>query len=226
MNIKDWPSSEQPREKLLAQGAESLSDIELLAIFLRTGIRGKNVMTLSRELISEYGGLKNLITANHQEFTSHKGLGTSKYVQLQASLELAKRYLRERLCKGQQIRGSDDTKDFLSMELGSETAEVFACMFLDNKHRLLSFQKMFRGTINNAQIHIREIVRQALLENSAAVIVAHNHPSGDCHPSNEDVHITQSIYKALEMMDMSLLDHCIIGNGEVYSFAEHHQLNV
>ena len=223
-NANNLLAMEQPREKLLAQGAAALTDAELLAIFLRTGTLGKNVHILSQELISKYGGLKNLVATSHDECISNTGIGTSKYVQLQASLELARRFLRERLRKGEKIQGSNDTKDFLSMELESEKAEVFSCMFLDSQHRLLDFQKLFRGTINASHVHIREIIRQALLINSAAVIVAHNHPSGHCQPSNSDILITKKIRKALDIMDIRLLDHCIVGDGQVYSFAENNQL--
>lgn len=224
MNINTSVEKEQPREKLLHQGAASLTDAELLAIFLRTGTRGKNVHVLSQELIQKYGGLKNLVAANYEECVSNTGVGMSKYVQLQASLELARRFLRQRLRKGEKIQGSSDTKDFLSMELGSEKVEIFSCMFLDNQHRLLDFQKLFRGTINTSHVHIREIIRQALLINSAAVIVAHNHPSGHCQPSSSDIRSTEKIRKAFDLMDIRFLDHCIVGDGQVYSFAENNHL--
>lgn len=220
MGIRDWPESERPREKLLKQGAEFLSDAELLAIFLRTGIAGKTAVDLARELIQGYGGLRPLLEADYNTFCSAPGLGLAKYAQLQAILEMSRRHLRESLQRGTALETPQQTRDYLVSELRSYEHEVFSCLFLDNRHRVVKFEKLFFGTINRATVHPREVVKRALKHNSAAVILSHNHPSGVSEPSQADIDITKHLKEALGLVDIRLLDHFIIGDGELVSLAE------
>jgi len=173
MPITDWPAEERPREKLRLRGAGALSDAELLAIFLRTGMRGKTAVDLARDLLNEYGSLRNLLKADYQRFCQSPGLGIAKYSQLQAVLEMGKRHLRETLHHGDPLSNPDDTRCFLTTALREYPYEVFACLFMDNRHRVICFEEMFRGTIDGASVHPREIVKQALAHNAAAVIFAH-----------------------------------------------------
>lgn len=220
MPITDWPAAERPREKLRLQGPEALSDAELLAIFLRTGLRGKTAVDLARDLLNEYGNLRNLLKADYQRFCNSPGLGIAKYSQLQAVLEMGKRHLRETLHHGDTLGNPDDTRRFLTTALRDYPYEVFACLFMDNRHRVICFEEMFRGTIDGASVHPREIVRQALSHNAAAVIFAHNHPSGIAEPSQADKSLTRRLKEALSLVDIRVLDHIIIGDGQTVSFAE------
>lgn len=220
MPISDWPAQERPREKLLAKGAASLSDAELLAIFLRTGRQGKTAVDLSRELLTEFGGLRSMIEADPSTFCQTKGLGLAKYSQIQAAIELGKRYLEENLGKKDILSSPDDTKNFLIAQLRAYPHEVFACLFLDNRHQIISFDKMFKGTIDGASVYPREVVKQALARNAAAVIFAHNHPSGIAEPSLADKNITRRLQDALKLVDIRVLDHFIIGDNTAVSFAE------
>ncbi len=220
MPITDWPKQERPREKLLAQTASALSDAELLAIFLRTGTRGKTAVDLSRELLQKFGGLRNIITADQPSFCENRGLGAAKYAQLQAALEITRRYLQETLKRGDALANPQDTHCYLAACLRRYEHEVFGCLFLDNAHRVIQFDELFHGTINNATIHPREVVKKALSHNAAAVIFAHNHPSGVAEPSTADRYITQQLKHALGMIDVRVLDHVIIGDGQFTSFAE------
>lgn len=220
MPITDWPRDERPREKLLSLGATSLSDAELLAIFLRTGVAGKTALDLARDLLNDFGGLRSLLEADQQPLCKTKGLGVSKYVQLKACLELGRRYLESRLIHGDALSCPNTTRRYLLARLRAYPYEVFACLFLDNRHRVIRFEEMFRGTIDGANVHPREIVKKALEYNAAAVILAHNHPSGVAEPSRADKSLTQRLRDALALVEVRVLDHFVIGDGETVSFAE------
>lgn len=222
--LKDWPCDERPREKLLQQGSASLSDAELLAIFLRTGVRGCHVVDLARNLLATFGSISAIYQASLNEFCQAHGLGTAKYVQLQACLEMSKRYLSEQLQQGQTLTSSQSTRDYLITELKAETSEVFAILFLDNQHQVLAFKRLFYGTIDSAAVYPRVIIEQVLKYKAAAVILCHNHPSGVAEPSIADKHITNKIAQALSLIDVRLLDHCIIAGNYCYSFAEHGEI--
>lgn len=220
MAITDWPKEERPREKLLARGANALSDAELLAIFLRTGITGKTAVDLARDLLNEFGSLNALLRADKQRFCQAAGLGEAKFTQLQAVLEIGRRYLYESLQRGDAISSPDATRNYLITRLRHYHHEVFSCLFLDNRHRVIQFEELFYGTIDSAAIYPRVVVQKALHHNAAAVILSHNHPSGMCEPSHADKQITRQIQSALELVDIRVLDHFIIGDGEPLSFAE------
>ena len=222
--LKQWPSAERPREKLLTQGAESLNDAELLAIFLRTGVKGCNVVDLSRQLINSFGSISKIFSATRKEFCDYHGLGEAKYVQLQACLEMAKRYLSEKTKSDDVLTSSQQTKSYLGLELKHETREVFAVLFLDNQHRVLHFEKLFYGTIDSAAVYPRVIVEKALIHKSAAVILAHNHPSGIAEASIADKQITHKIKQALHLVDIRVVDHLIVADNMCYSFAEHGEI--
>jgi len=219
MAITDWPSEERPREKLLQKGATSLSDAELLAIFLRTGIPGISAVDLSRQLLTSFGSLRALLTARENEFCSHKGLGKAKYAQLQAIMEMAKRHFSESLKRKDCLSSPTDTMAYLHSQLRDRQHEVFACVMLDNRNRVIAFREMFHGTIDGASVYPREVVKQALADNAAAVILAHNHPSGIAEPSQADIQITERLKKALALVDIRVLDHVIIGD-ETLCFSE------
>jgi DNA repair protein RadC len=221
MAIKDWPADERPREKLLQRGANALTDAELLAIFLRTGTQGKSAVDLARELLSQFGSLQAILDADVQQFCLGNGLGTAKYTQLQAVLEMARRHFHEILQRGSVLSSPDVTRAYLSAQLRGYSYEVFACLFLDNQHRVIVLEEMFRGTLDSASVYPREIAKQALHHNAAAVIFAHNHPSGISEPSIADKSITHTLKQALALFDIRVLDHFIIGDGSPFSFAEH-----
>lgn len=220
MAIKDWPEGERPREKLLAQGAQVLSDAELLAIFLRTGVAGRSAVDLARDLLSEFGGLRALLGADRLRFCRGAGLGDAKYAQLQAVLEMGRRHLGEQLQRGQTIDSPERTASYLRARLRDYPFEVFAALFLDNRHRIIEYRELFRGTIDGASVHPREVVRQALAANAAAVIFSHNHPSGVCEPSQADQRITERLRDALALVDIRVLDHIVIGDGDFCSLAQ------
>ncbi len=220
MSMRCWPKTELPREKLLSRGPAGLSDAELLAIFLRTGTRGKSAVALGRELLSQFNGLRPLLEASPEKLYQFKGLGAAKYAQLQAALELGKRYLRSTFSRGNVLSNPEATRDYLRMHLRRYEHEVFACLFLDNQHRVISFDEMFNGTIDSASVHPREVVKRALQHNAAAVILAHNHPSGTAEPSGSDQLLTRRIQEALSLIDVRTLDHFVIGDGKVSSLAE------
>ena len=221
MTIKDWPAEDRPREKLLLRGAGSLTDAELLAIFLRTGTIGKTAVDLARDLLTNFGSLKALLDADQEHFCLAHGLGSAKYAQLQAVMEMAKRHFKEIIQRGNALTSPEITRAYLSAQLRGYSYEVFACLFLDNQHRVIQLDELFRGTIDGASVYPREVVKQALHHNAAAVIFAHNHPSGVTEPSQADKQITEKLKKALDLFDIRVLDHFIIGDGEPYSFAEH-----
>ncbi len=220
MSIRDWPDAERPREKLLARGATALSDAELLAIFLRTGIKGRSAVDLARDLLTQYGGLRQLLEADQVAFCDGPGLGMAKYVQLQAVLELSRRHLAETLQRGNALTSVADTRRYLTARMRHQPHEVFAVLFLDNRHRVIAYEELFFGTIDGASVHPRQVVRRALHHNAAALILAHNHPSGVAEPSRADEQITQRLKEALGLIDVRVLDHFVIGDGESVSFAE------
>ncbi len=220
MAITDWPKEERPREKLLKRGAAALSDAELLAIFLRTGVAGKTAVDLARDLLTTFGGLGNLLAADHQQFCAGKGLGDAKYTQLQAVLEMGRRYLFEKVASRNVLNSAAETRKYLALKLRGYAHEVFACLFLDSQHQLIAFEELFRGTLDSASVHPREVVKATLHHNAAAVIFAHNHPSGSAEPSHADKQITQRLSDALALIDVSVLDHVIIGAATEISFAE------
>lgn len=220
MAITDWPAEERPREKLLTRGAQALSDAELLAIFLRTGVPGKTAVDLARELLGRFGGLRALLEADCASFCEGPGLGSAKFAQLQATTEMARRHLAETLKRGTALSSPAATRQYLSARLRDHPCEVFACLFLDTRHRVIAFEELFRGTIDGASVHPREVVRRALAHNAAALILAHNHPSGVAEPSQADRHITQRLTDALALVDVRVLDHMVVGDGEPVSFAE------
>jgi DNA repair protein RadC len=220
MAIRDWPAGESPREKLLQKGAASLSDAELLAIFLRIGVKGKSALDLAREMLKEFGGLRALLSASQEELCATLGMGPAKYAQLQAGLEMARRHLGEALERGKPLTDPAATRKYLLAQLRDMTHEVFACLYLDNRHRVIRFEELFRGTIDGASVHPREVVRAALKHNAAALIFAHNHPSGVAEPSDADRRLTKRLADALGLVDIRVLDHFVVGDGEVVSFAE------
>lgn len=220
MSIADWPEDERPREKLLAHGAERLSDAELLAIFLRTGVAGCSAVDLARELLARFGGLRGLLRADRNTFCTARGLGLAKYAQLQAVLEIARRHLAETLRERDALTDPAATRAFLRLHLRDLDREAFCALFLDTQHRVIAFDVLTRGTINAANVYPREVVRQALAHSAAAVIFAHNHPSGIAEPSFADRQLTERLKAALALIDIRVLDHFVIGEGEPVSFAE------
>jgi DNA repair protein RadC len=220
MSIRDWPEGERPREKLLQMGPTALSEAELLAILLRSGVRGQSALDVSRRLLVEFGSLRGLLSAERERVCKAHGLGPARYVALQASLELARRHYQELMRAGSALANPRATRDFLRVRLRDLPHEVFCCVFLDNRHRVIAFEELFRGTIDGASVHPREVVKQALARNAAAVILAHNHPSGLAEPSQADELITRRLKEALALVDIRVLDHLVIGDGVCESFAE------
>lgn len=219
MTITDWPKADRPREKLLLQGEEALTDAELIAIFLNTGTRGKTALDIAKALLAKHGSLKTLLslppTLLHQP-----GLGAAKYAALKAAAELGRRCLQDPLPPGTLLNNSLAVQRFLESRLRHQASEIFACLFLDSHLRLIRFEALFHGTHNQAAVYPREIVKQGLIHNAAKIILAHNHPSGHPQPSQADKDVTQHIKQALALIDMVVIDHIIIGNPENYSFAE------
>jgi DNA repair protein RadC len=220
MGIKDWPDNDRPREKLLQLGPAALSDSELLAIFLRTGTRGKSAVDLARHALKHFGSLRALFQASLEALSQVSGFGIAKYTQLQAVLEMSRRHLHETLQRGDIISNVNDTRRYLTTCLRGYQHEVFACLFLDSRHRIISFDELFSGTIDGASVHPREVVKHTLHHNAAAVIFAHNHPSGVAEPSLADLEITRQLKQALELIEVRVLDHMIVGDNEVISMAE------
>lgn len=220
MRIKEWPAHERPREKLLQRGSESLSDAELLALFLRTGLRGITAVDLARDLLTRFQGLRPLLDAALGTLCDLPGIGPAKSVQLKAALELGRRYLEATVRRDAVLSSPEQTRLFLKARLRPYQHEVFACLFLDNRHRVICFEELFGGTIDGASVYPREVIKRALHHNAAAVIFAHNHPSGVAEPSPADRAITQRLREALGLVDVRVLDHLVVGDSEVVSFAE------
>lgn len=221
MPIKDLPLDARPREKLLARGPGALSDTELLALLLRTGLAGKSVLQLASELLDRFGGLAGLLNANAQDLKSLKGLGgTAKRAELMAVLELARRALAERLRERPLLDNAETVKQYLQLHLAMRPHEVFAVLFLDSQHRLIALEELFRGTLSQTSVYPREVVLRALHHHAAAVVLAHNHPSGTPAPSRADAVLTQSLNAALALIDVRVLDHVIVAPGRAFSMAE------
>jgi len=221
MSIRDWPVAERPRERLLGAGAESLSDAELLAIFLRTGVSGKSAVDLARHLLSQFGCLRALLEADQVTFSSHLGLGPAKFAQLRAVLEMGRRHLAERIRQNPMLENPQAVRDYLKAMLRHEPHEVFGCLFLNSKHQVLTFEALFRGSIDSASVYPRQVVKRALAHNAAAVIFCHNHPSGSTEPSQADRVLTERLQEALELIEVRVLDHFIVGDGEPLSMVEY-----
>jgi DNA repair protein RadC len=220
MSINNWPKQEQPREKLLSLGAHALSEAELLAIFLRTGFPGQSAVDLARSLLTKFGNLNTLFSATLDDFTQTPGLGKAKYTQLQAVLELNRRFLQETLTQGNLLNSSVKTRNFLISKLGQRQREVFACLFLNHHYQLIKYQELFFGSLNQADIYPREIAKAALGYNASAIIIAHNHPTGSTQASEADINITKQLKHILSLLDIQLLDHFIIGINQINSLAE------
>ena len=212
--------SERPREKLLRLGASSLSEAELLAILLQTGTPGRSALDTARVLLGEFRSLRGLLSAERQRVCRTRGLGTAKFALLQASLELSRRHYAEEMQAGPPLSNPRATREFLRAQLRDRDHEVFCCLFLDNRHRVIAFDEIFRGTIDGASVHPRDVVKLALGRNAAAVILAHNHPSGIAEPSQADEMITGRLRDALALVDIRVLDHIVVGDGTCVSFAE------
>ncbi len=219
MPITDWPSAERPREKLLARGAAALTDAELLAIFLRTGVRGKNAVDLARELLGQFGNLRGLLRTAPAEFCAVPGLGQAKYAELQAVLEIGRRHLHEGIGEREALRDPSAVRRLLQARLRDREHETFAALFLDNQHRVIAFDELSQGTIDGASVYPREVIKQALRRGAAAVIFAHNNPSGVAEPSAADRALTERLKAALAQVDIRVLDHFVVGE-QVVSFAE------
>ena len=220
MPITDWPEAERPREKLLARGAGTLSDAELLALFIRTGLRGRTALDLARDWLGTFGSLRHFLDATPRELTALPGLGPAKLAELHAALELGRRHLATTLERQDVMSSPEATRHFLSARLRGLRHEVFAILFLDNQHRLIAFEELFRGTLDACSVHPRQVVERALHLNAAAVILAHNHPSGVAEPSGADRHITDRLRDALGLIEVRVLDHLVVGEGRPVSFAE------
>lgn len=211
MSIRDWPADDRPREKLLARGARALTDAELLAIFLRTGIEGRSAVELARDLLGRFGSLAGVVAADCASFTTVHGLGEAKYVQLQAAVELSRRALATSLSERPVMDSPQTVSDYLRLMLGFESVEIFVALWLDSQHRLIAMDELARGTLGQASVYPREVVKTALARNAAAVIFAHNHPSGMTMPSAADRALTTTLQSALALIDVRVIDHCIVG---------------
>jgi DNA repair protein RadC len=220
MRIADWPERERPRERLLAHGAAALSEAELLAIFLRTGIAGRSAVELARELIARFGSLQRLFAATLDEVAAVRGLGPAKYAQLKAVIEIARRTLAEDIGERDNLSSPRAVRDYLQLTLGGRAHEVFMAMFLDAQNRLLASEELFRGTLTQTSVYPREVVKTALRHNAAGVIFAHNHPSGVAEPSRADELLTQTLKQALSLVEIKTLDHFIVAGTRTVSFAE------
>jgi DNA repair protein RadC len=220
MSIKTWPETERPREKLLHQGAAYLSDAELLAIFLRTGCKGKNAVDLARDLLSSFGSLGALLNADIQKSCRTAGIGLAKHAQLQAILEINKRYLFEKVKTADVLTNSKMTKQYLIAKLGDKEQEIFAGLFLNAKHQIIDFKELFRGSLHHTEVYPREIIKTAIMLNACAIILTHNHPSGDPTPSQADIRLTKRLQSILPLLEIRVLDHVIIGKNRAFSLSE------
>lgn len=217
MPINNWPITERPREKLLIRGVKTLSDAELLAIFIHSGTKGKTAVDLAYALLNHFGGLRNLFDASEEQICKSPGIGKAKYAQLQAALEISRRYFEEQLINTNIISNAEAAYLFLTSKLRDYKREIFACLFLNNQNRVIHYEELFYGTINNTAVYPREIVKIALQYNAASVIFAHNHPSGMPTPSPQDKYLTNTLTKILRPLDIKVLDHIIIGNNDYVS---------
>ena len=220
MAITDWPANERPREKLIELGAEALSDAELLAIFLRVGVTGKSAVDLARDLLTKFGCLNGIFAATEHELSQVHGIGTSKYVQLQAIFEMSRRALSEKLQQRDVFKSPQAVRDYLVLKLGSLTKEVFLVLFLDTQNRLLASEEIFSGSLSETSVYPREVVKRALHHNAASVIFAHNHPSGIAQQSQADELLTKQLKQALALVDVQVLDHFIVAGNNTLSFSE------
>ncbi len=220
MAITDWPAAERPREKLIELGAEALSDAELLAIFLRVGVTGKSAVDLARDLLTQFGSLNGIFAATEHELIRVHGIGTSKYVQLQAIFEMSRRALNEQLQQRDVFKSPQQVRDYLVLKLGSLAREVFLVLFLDTQNHLLATEEMFAGTLTQTSVYPREVVKRALHHNAASVIFAHNHPSGIAQQSQADELLTKQLKQALALVDVRVLDHFIVAGNNTLSFLE------
>jgi DNA repair protein RadC len=222
MKISQWPQAERPREKLIGRGATVLSDPELLAVLIGSGLPGRSAVELARGLIKDFGSLRALLSADRARWLQQpgKGIGPARYAAMQAALEITRRHYLEEMRAVSAMNEPDATRQFLLAQLRDRPYEVFCCLYLDVKHRLIAFEELFRGTINGANVHPREVLRQTLFHNAASIILAHNHPSGAIEPSQPDEFITGRIKEALALVDVRLIDHLIVGDGRCFSFAE------
>ena len=218
--IRHWPNENRPREKLLAQGAEALSDAEILAIILRTGARGNSAVDLAQELLNKFGGLRTLLTSDFNQLKYIKGLGPSKYSQIAAVQVIAQRSLKQKLVSKTEIKNAEHATEFLLTTMRDYQSEVFACLLLNTKHQLICYEELFSGSINHAIIYPREVVKLVLKHNASSVIFAHNHPSGCVKPSDADRQITYRLKRALDLIDVRVIDHVIVGES-AYSMAAH-----
>lgn len=218
--LRNWPKGKKPRERLISEGIDSLSDAEILAIILRTGTKGKSVVQLSQELLNQFGSLRELLACDFNQIRTIKGLGLAKYSQIAAVKEIAKRSLKQELSEKPTIDSAKHAMQFLLSTMRDYRSEVFACLFMDTKNQLIRYEELFVGSINQANIYPREVVKLVLKYNAASVIFAHNHPSGSYQPSNSDKQITSRLKQALDLIDVAVLDHVIVGES-TYSMAEH-----
>lgn len=226
MPINFWPKNERPREKLIQSGANSLSNSELLAIVLHSGHKNKSAVTLAQELLTTYGGLHKLTRTNYRDLIKTAGIGPAKYAQLHAGLELYKRTLEAGLTHEIILTNSTHAKQFIHAKLRDYPNEIFAGLFLDTQHRMIAFEVLSSGSLNYTAVHPRDIIKRILHHNAAALIIAHNHPSGVAEPSDNDIQVTHSLQEALQLFEIPLLDHFIVGETEVLSFQEHNLLKV
>ena len=220
MSISNWPEGERPREKLIQRGAAALSDAELLAIFLRTGVTGKSAVDLARDLLNRFKSLTQMFAANETEFCAIHGMGQAKYVQMQAVLEMSRRALQEQMHSGDALNSPRAVRDYLQLLLRGREQEVFMVIFLDAQHRVVASEELFHGTLTQTSVYPREVVKRALSHNAAAVILAHNHPSGVAEPSQSDRLLTDALKQALALIDIRVLDHFIVAGAGCLSFAE------
>ncbi|MGI9316845.1 MAG: RadC family protein [bacterium] len=220
MTIKHWPESERPQEKLLRCGAKSLSDAELLALFIRSGTPGRTAIDIGRDLLNEFGGLRQILTADRRHLYRISGCGPARYALLHASLELNRRFLDQTLRKHGPLNSPQQAADFLTHQLRDLKREVFAVLYLDTRHQVIDYEELFCGTLNGATVHPREVVRSVIEHNASAVILAHNHPSGVAEPSQSDAILTRRLRESLGLIDVRLLDHLVIGDGECVSMSD------
>jgi DNA repair protein RadC len=224
MGINNWPEDQRPRERLIKYGVATLCDAELIAVFLRVGVKGKSAVDLANDMLARFGSVSALLSANLNEFSQLHGLGNAKYAQLQAVLELSRRAISEELKATASLSSPESVKNYLKLLIGNKPYESFTVLFLDVKNRLIRSEELFRGTLSHASVYPREVVKAGLLHNAANLILAHNHPSGSCEPSQADLLLTQTLKQALALVDIRILDHFIVAIPQIYSFAEHGQI--